>query len=93
MSSGGHVKIFRDEGVIFLGTLSDQFIATTSLKWSPNVGHSYTGFWEVIVNWPACIELLLLSGYVRRTFDSMGALLTEVQVASCKAMDLEANET
>jgi len=63
----------------------------------PNPGlivvHSYMGCWEVVVNWPACIKLLLPSGYFRRIFDSVGALLTEVQVASCKAMDLEANET
>jgi len=40
------------------------------------VGHSYMGYWEVVVNWLACIKLLLLSGYFRRTFDSVGALFT-----------------
>src|SRR5882724_11234364 len=92
-SSSGHVKFFRDEGMIFLETLSDQFLATTSLWWSPNVGCSYMGCWEVVVNCPACIELLLLSGYIRRSVDSVGALLTEVQVSSCKAVYLDANET
>ena len=57
------------------------------------VGHSYMDCWEVVVNWPACIELLLLSGYCGRTFDSMRALFTEVWVAICKAMYLDENET
>jgi len=31
------------------------------------------GCWEVVENWLACIEFLLLSRYFRRTVDSMGA--------------------
>ena len=57
------------------------------------VVHSYVGCWEVVVNWPACIQLLLLSRYVGRTFDTMRALFTEVWFSSCKTMHLDANET
>ena len=59
----------------------------------PDVGYSYTGCWEVVVNWLACIKLLLLSRYIRRTFDTVGPLFTEVQVAYCKAMYSDTNET
>ena len=50
------------------------------------------GCWEVVVNWLASIEPLLLSGYFGRTIDTVGALFTEVQVASCKTMYLDANK-
>ena len=55
--------------------------------------HSYMGCWEVVENQPACIELLLLSRYFRRTIDSVGAFLTEVRIASCKTVHSDANET
>jgi len=57
------------------------------------VGCSYVDCWEVVVNQPACIKLLLLSRYVGRTFDSMRAFLTEVWIASCKTMYSDANKT
>jgi len=57
------------------------------------VVHSYAGCWEVAENWPFCIKLLLLSRYFRRTIDSMGGLFTEVRIASCKTVHLDANET
>jgi len=54
---------------------------------------SYVGCWEVVVNRPACIKHLFLSGYFGSTFDSMGPLFTGVQVASCKAVYSDAKET
>ena len=60
-------------------------------KWT-TVGHSYVGCWEV-VNRLACIKLLLPSGHLGRTFNTVGVLFTEVWVASCKAMYLDTNET
>jgi len=51
------------------------------------------GCWEVVENWLVCIKLLLPSRYFRRTIDSMGALFTEVRIASCKTVHLDAIET
>ena len=54
---------------------------------------SYTGCWEDVVNWPACIELLLPGGYFGRTINSVGALFTQVSFASCKTVHSDTNET
>ena len=51
------------------------------------------GSWEVVENQLVCIELLLPSRYFGRTVDSVRGLFTEVRIASCKTMHLDANET
>ena len=98
----GHAS--RSKGFIKrIGRVQQQasLYATGALRMAPmysldthaDVVHSYVDCWEVVVNRPAYIENLLLSGYFGRTFDSVGPLFTEVQIASCKAMHLEPNET